>query len=93
MSAQPAGCRRESYPERRIHYEEGETCNPIQIKAVFSFIPMGGHEVRLVYWTLGLTLNEVASIEVTLLCRPLHLAGVEIVIALDDRTRDASSPS
>jgi hypothetical protein len=54
---------------------------PIQIKVCLFIYPNMGHDVALVYWTLVVPTKE-ASIEVALLCCLLHLAGVEIVVAL-----------
>ena len=55
---------------------------PIQIKVCFFIYPNVRDDVRLVHSTLVVPTKE-ASIEVALLCCPLHLAGVEIVIARD----------
>ena len=54
---------------------------PIQIKVCFFIYPNVRDDVKPVYWSLS---YQKASVKFPLLCRPLHLAGGEIVIAFDD---------
>ena len=65
---------------------------PIQIKVCLFIYSNVRDDLCLVYWTLDVPTKE-ASVEVALLCRPLHLAGVEIVIALDYPNLSGGSPS
>jgi hypothetical protein len=55
---------------------------PIQIKVCFFIYPNVRDDVGLVYWTLVVPTKHPSNSD--LLCAPVHLAGIEIVIALDN---------